>query len=331
MTNVTQHYTETITYPKQVQFTVANRHASGFSKDGGKTRIDVPKHKRILNEDRVVLTEAFVKLFNEIWGSEYLFVSDGVVSTINKVVIGSIGTVAYKRYIKGENSIWKVEQEKMALKPTKNDEIFMLWGDYMVDSKNKPTDKGLLVFLLTHNGNADFELRDASISAAAFKINDTRRNAAIELDDKDDKVQEARDIVYQVRDIKTKRFNKDKMQFYTNVFRTQISGYDSDEEKFKALLYIADNNPDMIINGVNQENVNYLQVVQQAIGLDILVREKGKFQNTLTGNTVVTFKVGTTEELAIEKIVSYYASQDGANEFDHLKNSVEAKKMSITN
>lgn len=331
-TTVHPNYTETVTYAKKVSFTVAKKHDSGFSRDGGKTRLNTPKHKNILSEDRVVLSKKFVDFFNELWGSEYLVILDDKnVKTTGGILIGTLGSVAYKRYIKGANSIWKTEQDSLGIKPTRDDGIYMLWGDISVDYKSKPTNKGLWIYLMVHNANEDFELRDQSISAPAFKVQDNARDAKQALDDKDDKIQEARDIVYQVRNIKTKRFDKDKIAFYTNVFRTQISGYESDEEKFKALLNIADTHPEVIINGVNQENVNYLQTIEQAIGLDILVHEKGKYLNTLTKNSVVTFKVGTPDAKAIEKMVDYYASKDGANEFEHLKNSVEAVKNSRIN
>lgn len=325
----TANYSETVTYPKKVNFTVNKRSPSGFSKDGGQTRIDVPKYKRILNQDRCMLSRENVAYFNEVWGTDYLTINEqGEVQAPNKVYIGTLGTVAHKRYIKGQNVIWRTEQEKLGIRPSTNDEIIMVWGDYNVDSLNKPTDKGLLVFLLTHNQNEDYELRDNAIAQASFKIQDNRRNASKDIEEKQDKIQEAREIVYELRDKQTKRFRKDKIDFYSNVFRTQISGYDSDEEKFRALLTLADTNPDVIIKGINKESVNYLQVVQQAIGLDILTKERGKYLNTHTKNTVVSFKVGTSDSEAIEKMVDYYASKDGAAEYEHLKNSVEAIKNS---
>lgn len=330
MQSATANYTEKASYDKQVDFTIAHRQPSGFSKDGGKTRIDYPKHKRILEEDRCVLTKERVDYFNELWGgdSPYLTINEkGAVSTMNDVVIGSIGSVAHKRYIKGNNSIWKVEQEKLGIKPTKDDGIFLLNGDYSVNSKERPTSKGLLIFLLTHNANADYPFRDKTISAESFKIVDRRRNAVLDLES-DYKIQEARDIVYAAYDRRNNIFDKDKMEFYTNVFRKQISGYESNEEKFRALLSIATTNPDAIISVINKENVNYLQTVQQAIGLDILSRQKGKYVNTMTQNTVVTFKVGMTDEAIIEKMVEYYESKEGAAEYEHLKNSVKAVKDS---
>lgn len=322
-------YTETVSYSKNVLFVKTNKQDSAYSRDGGKTRINSPKYKNILSEDRCVLSKKFIDYFNELWGSPYLIVDEsGVVSTVNKIVLGSLGTEVTKRYIKGSNVIWKVEQEKLNIKPTRDDSIIMIWGELSVDCKAKSTDKGLWIYLLTHNANEDYELRDSSISAPTFKIQDNAKEAKVQLESRQDKIQEAREIVYQVRNRKTNRFDKDKIAFYTNVFRNQISGYDTDEEKFVALLHIADTNPEMIISGVTQENVNYLQTIQEAIGLDILVKENTSFKNTLTNNKVVTFKVGTSEAKAIEKLVDYFASQDGANEFEHLKNSVEAVKVS---
>lgn len=323
-------YTEKIKTAKKVNFTVNSRSPSGFSRDGGKTRIDVPKYKRILNEDRCMLSKDTVDYFNQVWGgdSAYLTISDtGEVFAPNKVYIGMIGSIAHKRYIKGQNIIWKAEQEKLGIRPSANDEIIMVWGDYNVDSSSRGTDKGLLSFLITHNQNEDYPLRDTSIAAASFKVNDSQRNAASDLE-REDKVQEAKDIVYELRNTKTKRFDTDKMDFYTNVFRVQISGFDSDEEKFRALLSIAEQDPDIIIGGINKENVNYLQTIQQAIALQILVRGQGKLTNTQTNNTVVTFKAGVSEEAMIDKAVTYYASNDGKHEYEHLKNSVEAIKLS---
>lgn len=330
MTQVAQHYTEKVIAPKKANFTVVHRSPSGFSKDGGKTRIDTAQFKRILNDDRCMLTKDNVQYFNEVWGSEYLTINENnEVFAPNKNYIGILGTIAHKRYIKGQNVIWKTEQEKLGIHrtPHSNDEIIMEWGEYNVDSGNKPTDKGLLVFLLTHNQNDDNPYRDKSIAMPSFKIQDARRNASIDLD-KQDKVQEATDLIYEIRDKKNKSFDKDKLAFYTNVFRTQISGYDSEEEKFRALLTIAQTNPDVIINGVQKESVNYLQVVQQAIALDIIARERGKYLNVQTGTTIITFRAGISEELCIEKMVNYYSSNDGQAEFQHLKNSVEAVKNS---
>jgi hypothetical protein len=324
-----QNYVETVTYPKQVMFTVAHTQDSAFSRDGGKTRINKPKHKNILHQDRCVLTEKFVKYFNELWGDSYLTVNDkGMVTTMNDVVIGSIGSVVNKRRIKGQNSIFKTEQEKLGIPTTIDDAIYMLWGELNVDFKAKATDKGLWIYLMTHNANEDYELRDPSISSASFKIQDDKRNAEQAIENRQDKIQEAREIVYSMRDKKTKRFDKDKVAFYTNVFRQQISGFDNDEQKFITLLQIADTTPEVIITSVNNEEVEYIQVVQEAIALNILVKENTKFINTYTKNTVVTYKVGTPEEKAIEKIVKYYSGEDGTHEFEQLRKSVEAVKLS---
>lgn len=326
----TANYTETVSYPKQTTFVVAHTSDSGFTRDNGKTFINKPKHKNILHNDRCVLTEKFVSYFNELWGSDYLLLDKGtgVVKTMNDVVLGALGTVVNKRRIKGQNSIFKTEQEKLGIPTTIDDAIYMLWGDLLVDAKTKSTDKGLWMFMMTHNSNGDYPLRDNSIAGASFKIQDNKRDAAQAIENRQDKIQEAREIVYTMRDKKTKRFDKDRVAFFTNVFRTQISGFDDDEQKFMTLLQIADTKPDIIITNVNDESVHYLEVINQAITLNILAKEATSFKNTYTDKKVVTFKVGTPESKAIEKLVEYYSGENGSNEFDQLKSSVEAVKLS---
>ncbi len=321
-------------FPKSVNLTISHRTPSGFRMEGSARNIDFPSRKNILTTDRSVLSKGLVEYYNMLNGEEHLVIDEkNVVKTRDGIVIGSLGSIARKRHIRGCTTIWDIEQEKTGFKPASEalsymDEIWMQNGDLWIDIKQSPSEKGTYLFLLMHNQNEDFPYRDDSIAASTFKINDHRKAAIKEIEVLDLK-DEARQIAYEVRDRKTKRFDENKMSFYTSIFRKQLGGLNTSEEKFTRLLQMADEEPKLLVSSFNDGKVDYYAVVNNAFNLAILLREKGKVVNQATSQTIKTFKVGADHGQITEAIVDYYSSKDGEAEFQQLKNLVDAQLESV--
>lgn len=328
----------TAAIPSKVNFVQSFTQESGYKWEDSTSFISTSGKKNVLVEDRTVLTPEFVNYYNMLCGTTptLIITEDNVVKTRDGIVLGNVDDVAYKRYIKGCNTPWKIEQDKRGIKPVTNiikkdgtpvmeESIWLYDGELWVDVKQSPADKGLLLYLMIHNQNESFPFRDDSIASAGFKIRDFQKEAKQDIEFEDVK-QEAKQIVYSVRNPKTKTFDEEKLTFYSKVFKKQLGGLDSSEEKFRALLLLADTNPDLIVKSVDSSTDKYLAVIQKAKDLQILVKGRGNMSNTQTGNVVITFKSTFTDHEITEKLISYYASSDGASEFDYLTKSVEAHK-----
>lgn len=313
-----------------VQFVQAFTRNSAYKIEGTDKMINTAGKKNILTTDRIELTKEVVDYYNKLNGREHLVIEDDVVKTKDKIVIGNIGDMAVKRHIVNVSTIWKAEQEAKKILPSTGanafkDEIWMSNGELFIDYKSKASMKGTYLHLMMHNQNADFPFRSDSIAAASFKINDRQKIAAKEIE-VEDKREEARAIIYELRDRKNKTYNLEKLHFYQNIFKKQLGSLDSAEEIFKALLKMADRYPELVIQSVDNGEAPYQAVVQQALDNNILVVTKGKVINTKTGKVVFTAKFSAPKIEIFERLVEYYSGQSGEAEFKFLKNQVEAVK-----
>jgi hypothetical protein len=327
--------------PKKVQLIQAHRQDSAFKWEGDpdEKRINTSAYQNILSEDECVLTKEVVDYYNKLNGSVHLVIdSNEVVKTQDGVVIGTLGDMAKKRFIKNYTSIWFAEQEARKVKPTEavpkmwdinrplpGDSIFLQDGNLWVDIKTNKKDKGLFLHVMMHNQNADYPYRDDSIAYATFKINNLQRAAELDIINEDAK-KEASDKIWELRDVKSKKFDSDKLKWYTKIFKAELGGLETEEEIFRALLRIAGERPDVINNSVDEGRTPYIAAVQTALDLGLISRGRGNMVNHKTGNVIITISPRMSQHDIIEKLVSHFIADEGAAEFDHLKKMIEAEK-----
>lgn len=334
--------------PKKVQFVQANQQPSGFawakdanSNEPSDERISVSGFMNVLGDDECVLTKEVVEYYNYLNDpkSAHLVIDEkDVVKTRDGVVIGALGDMAKKRYIKNYTSIWLAEQDARKVKPTEpapkmwdtnrplpGDSIFLQDGSMWLDIIKNKREKGEYLFLMMHNQNEDYPFRDNSIAYATFKINNLQKKAQNDIINEDAK-KAASDKIWELRDIETKSYDTDKLKWYVKIFKNQLGGLETPDEIFRALLEIAHGNPSVINNAVDEGRTPYVATVQTAMDLGFITRGRGNMYNTKTGNVYVTIAPKTSQHDIIEKLVTYFIADEGAAEFEHLKKLIEAEK-----
>lgn len=326
--------------PKKVQLVQAHTQDSGFKWEGDpdEKRINRSAFQNILSEDECVLTKDVVDYYNLLNGAEHLVIEKNVVKTLDGVVIGAIGDMAKKRFIKNFTSIWVAEQDARKVKPTEpapkmwdinrplpGDGIYLQDGNLWVDIKTNKKDKGLFLHVMMHNQNADYPFRDNSIAFATFKINNLQKKAQNDIINEDAK-KEASDRIWELRDIQTKKYNTDKLNWYAKIFKNKLGGLETPDEIFRALLEIAQSNPSVINNAVDEGRTPYVATIQTALDLGFITRGRGNMYNTKTGNVYLTIAPKTSQHEIIEKLTTYFIADEGAAEFEHLKKLIEAEK-----
>lgn len=242
-------------------------------------------------------------------------------------IIGVKGDLVKLQYIRGYSEIYVPLQEEKNIIPSdkglrgkqKQDSMILIKDGYR-EIRNEGLDIGLFRFLKKCNYNGSNLDRDETGSRAIFR----EKNAAKALEPGvayTDMLQEATNLLYTVRDVKSNTFDSVKLNHFS-ILAGLPANLKTPIERWSALMTAAKKDPKLFLATINTENANYISVIVPAFELNLLFSDDTTVFDS-EKHVVITSETKMNKDQAIDKLVEFYSTK-GATDFDGLKTKVKA-------
>lgn len=264
--------------------------------------LDRPSGFWVPKRDKIKLTEDLY------WGEEE-----------NRRLVAQKNSLVDIRYIKNCTSPYVAIQKILGEEPTDADYIRV--DDAIGTYRNEGLEASLFEYMKICNYNASNPDRLKTIEAV-FKVMNTEKEAVEYVDSEVEKY-EAMKLVWDLYDKRSKVYDEEKINYYATLLKL---GGASIAEKFVALEKAARSNPRGMMHIVDTSKGEILKEIDRAFKSGILFLSEYAVENTITKTVVVSSERKMTIALAEEKLMVFFASEDGKPQLENLKKADKKKK-----
>ncbi len=241
----------------------------------------------------------------------------------NDKLIASKGQQVTIRHIKNGTSpyldIQKIIGEEPNISP-RGDHIRV--DDAVATYRNEGLQKSLFEYIQICNYNASNPNRIKNIEEV-FKVMNTEKEA-MEYVDMEVERFEALKLVWGLFDKRTKKYDDEKIEYYNTLLKL---GGATIAEKFVNLEKAARSNPRGMMHIVDTSKGEILMHIDKAFKDGILYLSEYAVENTITKTVVVSSEKKMTMALAEEKLMVFYATEEGKPQYENIQKATKKKKQ----